>query len=287
MKNSFIVLVMSIMLVFVSCTKTAPITPTPPVAPAPAPVTPKPDPVVIPPSGGNSNLTMDQINKIVVGSSCSKYAFGNRGPAPKGYLKGVVVSYARTLCLYNSPNKTYAGAIGKVLGTDAADALTHYGFNADTGGERIKQTYTLLIGLGLRESSGQYGTGWDRSKLPEIQPSANNSETGLFQVSYDNNSKMPDSAALYLTYKAQPDKCSLDIFKEGASAVQQDFVGKPSAGYDFQYFMRYCPALQVDYAAAGIRVNRKQWGPLNRKEAEYYKPCEQMLSQVEAVLTCN
>jgi len=283
---------MGLLLFTTSCTHTAIQPPAPPPvvtpvpAPTPAPV-PTPTPPVTPPSGGNSNLTMDQVNKIVNGSACSKYAFGNRGPAPLGYLKGIVVSYARTLCLYNTPNKTYAGQIGQAVGTDAHDALAHYGLNAATGGERIKETYNLLIGLGLRESSGQYGTGWDRSKLPGIQPTANNSETGAFQVSYDNNSAMPASAALYVTYQAQPDKCSLDIFKEGADPVQQDFVGKPSAGYDFQYFMRYCPALQVDYAAAGIRVNRGQWGPLNRKEAEYYQPCEQMLSQVEVALTCN
>lgn len=265
-------------------------TTTPTTTPPEKPVIPPGSVVTIKPvTSGASLLTMDAVNKAVVGSSCAKYAFGNRGPAPLGYLKGIVVSYARTLCLYNSPNTTYAGSIGEALGDDAHDALVHYGIGAASGGERIKQTYTLLIGLGLRESSGQYGTGWDTSKLKgahPIQPTAINSETGAFQVSYDNDRKMPASSALYAEYQAHPDRCSLDIFKEGAKAVVQDFVGS-GPGYDFQHFMRYCPALQVDYAAAGIRVNRGQWGPLNRKEAEYYKPCEQMLSQIEVGLLCQ
>lgn len=270
----------------------ATVQPTPTKAPAPAPVIPPGSTLVIvaglPTMANNVDTAM--LTSVVNGSQCSKYAFGNRGPAPLGYLKGIVTSYARTLCYFNSPLTTYAATIGQPLGTDAQDALNHYNIlHPWNGGERIKQTYTLLIGLGLRESSGQYGLGWDRSKLkdtPPIQPTAINSESGAFQVSFDNNSKMPASAGLYAQYQAHPERCALDVFKEGSDAIVQDFVGS-GPGYDFQHFMRYCPALQVDYAAAGIRVNRGQWGPLNRKEAEYYQPCEDMLSKVEVALKCN
>lgn len=265
---------------------------------ATAPVSPMAPIITIPPTPTSTSTSTSVsissiaipdpaiINAAVVGSQCSKYAFGNRGPAPLGYLKAIATAYARALCFYNGPSHTYAGTIGGPITTDTKDALAHYGFTTATGGQRVKNTYTLLLGLGLRESSGQFGTGWDRSKLkdsPPIQPTAINSETGAFQVSYDNNSKMPASAALYLDYVANPAFCGT-AYQSGA--IPQDFVGT-GPGYDFQHFVRYCPMLQADYAAAGIRVNRLQWGPLNRKEAEYYQPCEDMLSKIEVAITCK
>ena len=52
----------------------------------------------------------------------------------------------------------------------------------DTPGKRLRRLFVLLMGLGMRESSGQYCEGRDRSAH---NTSADTAEAGLFQVSFD------------------------------------------------------------------------------------------------------
>lgn len=259
-----------------SCTSVPPVVPPVVPVPVPAPVpSPVPSPVV----------PAVSIEKIVAANpACTSYSWKNRGRATVGYIKGMAASYQRSLCRYNSAGKTPAGVMGQNVGDAYKDVLAHYGLNAPTGGERIKQVYTLLIGLGMRESSGWYGCGRDTS-ADNVQ--VDTAETGLFQFSYNLNSASPMLDVLYKEYKADESKCLLSVFKEGfTKPASSDFYGTGEGRY-FQELARRCPAFAAEYTAVGVRVLRRHWGPLNRKEAEYLPACEKMLSQVEAATVCK
>jgi len=248
-----------------------------PPAPSPVPVVPA-DPLAI--------------DKIVAGSSCSTYSWTKRGRAPVGYIKGMAKTYARSLCRYLSPNKTPAGVMGQLPGDAGKDALAHYGLNAAKGTERLKDNYTMLIGLGMRESSGNYGEGRD---LSANWTSSDTAETGLFQFSYNLNSASPMLQALYDEYKAHPENCMEVTFKEGVkkavnenySSIASESPAKREAGLAFQKFARHCPAFAAEYTAVGIRTRRAHWGPINRKEVEVKQVCKDMLTKVEAQLRCQ
>ena len=246
--------------------------PQPAPAPTPAPTpAPKPDDQVA------------AILDVVKSSSCSSYFWKDRGRAPAGYMKGLALMYKNSYCRFKGVSSA-AQVMGQELGTSDKDALAWYAKDAKTDLGRLKNTYVLLTGLGMRESSGSYGCGPDRSagfQRPE------EAETGLYQFSYNSIGSSPALKALYEEYKARPEKCMLDVFKEGAKPVEDRYVTPKGAAYDFQVFVRTCPALQVEYAAVGVRVLRKHWGPINRKEAEYLQACSDMYTKIEDILVCK
>ena len=106
-----------------------------------------------------------QIVKIASSSSCASYSWKNRGEAPIGYIKGVALSFARSLCrLHANPPHNQPAEVMSMADTrrDSRDALTHYAsiFKAakiptDVAGENaMRADFVLGIGLGMRESSG-------------------------------------------------------------------------------------------------------------------------------------
>ena len=243
--------------------------------PLPKPEQPSPPVVVKPePPKPSEKLNVDQ---AVAASKCTTYYWKNRGTAKIGYIKGMVKSYARSYCRMNP-------VMTKGLGSTSADALAHYGLNGSTEKQRLKQLYTLLIGLGMRESSGFYGCGRDMSATNVSHDTA---ETGLFQFSYNLNSASPELGKLYAEYKANPSQCDLDTFKQGSTKSVDERYAGVGPGLEFQKFTRFCPAFAAEYTAIGARVRRAHWGPINRKEAEYNKDCESLLSTVEAGISCK
>lgn len=282
-----------------SCTKTVdtPVNPTipsePVTSPQPKPPTPTPQPT--PPSP-----TIDYDAILKANPSCSRYSWKDRSIAPTGYLKGVMMSYARSYCRYNVKSKTPASVMVQPLGDEQVDALSLYKLGSTSDLQRLKQNYTLLIGLGMRESSGWYGEGRDMSA---DWTASNTAESGLFQFSYNLKDFMAQNskdalASLYSEYQsADENKCLVKTFIEGKNpnkkfntkywSLDTENPAAREAGLKFQKISRECPAFATEYAAVGIRSRLKHWGPLKRKEAEYNKACEQMLTQVEQSIKCD
>jgi hypothetical protein len=174
------------------------------------------------------------------------------------------------------------------------DALVRYradlrtaGINANSEIERLRAIYTLAIGEGMRESSGNTTEGFDAHASKP--PTALTAEAGLFQSSFDSFEKSPALAKLMDQYKANPGKCRLETFMEGLSAGEIDrrpVVGT-GPGAEFQRFTRECPAFATEYAMVLFRVNQTHFGPVRRHEAQFFKPCNDMLKAVEPVVTCT
>ncbi len=234
-----------------------------------------------------------QIEDIAGRSACAKYSWKSRGHAPQGYMKGVALSFARGVCrLQASSGSVATPALLMSLANTrvtSRDAVAYYEslmdklrFEIDRSGmETLRSVYTLGLGLGMRESSGKYCEGWDKS-AGSSRPSSE-AEAGIFQTSYNSMGASSELKMLYNEYRANPSSCMLDVFKEGVSCKSQSILGS-GAGAEFQKFARSCPAFATEYAMVVLRVLRKHFGPINRKEAEVTVPCNQMLDDVQRLV---
>jgi hypothetical protein len=260
-----------------------------PSIPNPAP---PPAPVILPTT--LSGPYLDQIKELATSSACSSYSWKNRGRAPAGYVKGVAISFARSLCRMNSYVHA-PSALALIMGgadshNDQKDALTHYSRNFlnlpiplnASGVDPLRAVYVLGMGLGMRESSGVYCEGWDVS-AGSNRPSSG-AEAGLFQTSYDSMGSSPELAKLYSEYKlSSSSRCLLDVFKEGASCRSSTTLGT-GAGADYQVFNKACPTFATEYAMTMLRVQRSHYGPINRLEAEVIPACNQLLLKVQELV---
>jgi hypothetical protein len=174
-------------------------------------------------------------------------------------------------------------------GNAAKDALAHYesafkslSISVKTSGEGpLRALYVLGMGLGMRESSGSYCEGWDRSAGSNRSSSA--AEAGAFQTSYDSMVLSPELAKLYAEYKATPGRCFLDVFKQGSSCKAPQILGT-GAGAEYQMFNISCPAFATEYAMLMLRIQRGHYGPINRKEAQVIPACNELLKKVQDLI---
>jgi hypothetical protein len=241
-----------------------------------------------------SGAYADDIKALTIGSSCATYSWKNRGRAPAGYVKGVALSFARSLCRYKASQETpssVAAIMSGARGSSDKDAITHYLTSFESlaiktniaGADPLRALYTLGMGLGMRESSGKYCVGWDVS-AGSNRASATG-EAGVFQTSYDSMTTT-ELKGLYAEYKASPERCNLAVFKEGATCGTQSILGT-GAGADYQVFNKACPAFATEYAMVMLRTRRAHYGPINRKEAEVISSCDQLLKKVQTIVEDN
>lgn len=237
-----------------------------------APVTVSP---IVSPAPVVSNASVSNIEAIASGSSCISYKWKDRGVAPKGYIKGLAVMYAKEIC---RKGDSIASAMTKALGNSSVDALALYGL-APT----MNNLFTLGTGLGMRESGGCYTCGYDTSAGSET---ATEAEAGLFQMSANAVAASSLVQPLLNSYAASAVNCHPDIFQEGSSCAAQKIIGSGS-GAAYQSLVKSCPAAAVESAFIILRVLRKHWGPINRQEAEMVKSCSDMYASVESFVNAN
>lgn len=232
----------------------------------------------------------DAIARIADPASASpiaSYRWANRGEAPAGYIKGMAVSYAKAYHNFSAGN-AYAVEMAKAATDDAStDALKHYedvfkkaGMdNAKAGPDTLRHLFTLMLGLGMRESSGRYCEGRDRSA---DNTTAETAEAGLFQTSYNARQASPLLPKLFKDFAAAATPSYADTFKEGVrpKGAELDNYGAGD-GRDFQKLTKECPFFAVQFAAVGLRNIRKHWGPINRRQAEVKPEAEAMFAEVQ------
>jgi hypothetical protein len=233
------------------------------------------DPIVIVPPTSVETPTppiadLTAITKVAEGSTCANYSWPSRGKAPAGYIKGMALAYARELCF---PSPT---ASSTKLGASDKDVLTHYGLTATP-----RNLYNIMIGAGMRESSGKYCEGKDASAS---NTSATTAEAGMFQTSYNAFSSSPELGALLKEYKANTHNC-LDVFKEKITCTPAMLKNYGTGdGLEYQKLAKSCPVFAVQVKAITARVLYRHYGPLINKAAEARPECESMLTKVEEVV---
>ncbi len=226
-----------------------------------------------------SRDSLASIAAIATSSTCAKTNWNGRGRAPTGYIKGMALTYAKSVCETVIHADTGAVAMRQPFGDSRRDALAWYELSDNGEMDRLRSVYVLGIGLGMRESSGNSTEGWDTTVK---NPTADSAEAGLFQTSYDSFGTSPWLEKLYRQYNVNPESCYQRIFVEGAPILPRTIIGD-GPGADYQRFTKACPAFAAEYAMIMLRENRQHFGPINRHEAEYRDACESMLRDVGAV----
>lgn len=230
------------------------------------------------------------IFKIVDGSKCAAYRWKDRGTAKKSYFRGLGLTYAKAFC---SPSSVVSNSRGLPESKyDVSDVLSWYnsnyrkiGMTNDVSGlETQRHVWTLLIGLGMRESSGRYCVGRDMSANFNTSDSA---EAGLFQSSWGARKRDPSMTELFNKYMKDKSGCFYEVFKEGYSCSSSDLKNWGSGdGFQFQKLSKECPAFSAEYAAILTRKSggtKGEYGPLRQKKAELNKDCDDMLQAIEKV----
>ncbi|RAJ89863.1 hypothetical protein LX87_05658 [Larkinella arboricola] len=232
---------------------------------------------------------MDQLIELAANSTLATFHWRDRGVAPTGYIKGMAVVYARVYCKFKAGDATAVEMAKANTGNPDRDALAwyealfaHAGMTNDTAGvDTLRHLFVLLIGLGMRESSGKFCVGRDQSAT---NTTAETAEAGLFQTSFNARNASSLLPVLFNQYLANP-VGFVEIFREGVKCKAHNLENFGSGpGKEFQRLSKDCPAFAAEFAAVGLRKLRKHWGPINRKEVEIRPECDQLLREVQNVV---
>lgn len=238
-----------------------------------------------------ANPHVAAIEAIGFAAEIRSYSWKNRGPSPLGYVQGMALGYARMFCKLNSKDAAALEAAKANTADAATDALSHFQpefaalgmSNSEAGATTLRNLFVLLMGLGMRESSGRHCEGRDMS-AQNVQ--AETCETGLFQFSYDSRSASPRLPELIQGYSGRTD--FLPTFRKEVTCNAASWASYGTGpGADFQKLAKECPAFAVEYAAVLVRNRRKHFGPLNTKKAELMPAAAALFDQVQAYVEAN
>jgi peptidoglycan hydrolase-like protein with peptidoglycan-binding domain len=232
-------------------------------------------------------IDADRIAQIAASSPLARVSWSGRGRAPIGYIKGMAVMFAVAQAKLAQGDPAALEMAKAASGDSQRDALAHYasefaalGMHNDVSGiDTLRHLFVLMIGLGMRESSGRYCEGRDQS-APNTE--ADTAEAGLFQMSWDANGASREIPRLLAEYQASGGGYH-DIFAEGVTPRSSELSNFGSGtGATFQRLCKTCPGFAVEAAAVGLRNIRKHWGPINRREVELRPEADDMLRQVQS-----
>ena len=237
--------------------------------------------------------SLSKIKDIAAESPIARYSWKNRGVAPVGYTKGIALSYGRAYCRLRADDPCTVEMAKADTGDGAIDAIAWYAAqfkalgmdNSEAGSTTLRHLYVLLMGLGMRESSGIYCTGRDQGAS---NTTADTAEAGLFQTSYNARTANEQLPALFDWYKEHPTGF-LDEYSEGVakcSAANLKNFGSGD-GAEFQRLSKELPDFAAQFAAVGLRNIRKHWGPINTKSAELKADADAMLREVEEAIDAD
>jgi hypothetical protein len=228
---------------------------------------------------------IQEIIDLVEASAAAGIEWRDRGRAPRGYSEGMALMFARACCRLQAEDAV-ALEMAQAQGVDGRrDALAWYEAefvqlgmsNAEAGADTLRHLFVLMIGLGMRESSGRHCEGRDASAQ---NTTAETAEAGLFQVSYNSISAHPYLSDLMARYAGSTDL--QPIFSKGvqcSASAWRDWGEGP--GRAFQALTKACPAFAVEYAGVAMRHIRTHWGPLSRRQAELRSEWDDLLRTIQ------
>jgi hypothetical protein len=213
----------------------------------------------------------------------------DRGQPPDGYYNGMAKTFALAVVRYQAGD---AGAkiMGAKAGPDAdKDALTWYApefakhkmKNDKDGIDTLRHLFVMMIGLGMRESSGNP---WEGRDMSASNVESETCEAGLFQTSWNISNCAGEIEDLMVEYKADPNgfqptfaqnveptPTNLDLYGSGDGAM-------------YQWLAKQSPAFAVLVTAIGMRKLRGHWGPIGRREVEIRAEVDDLLIDVQALV---
>lgn len=235
--------------------------------------TPKPSPA----PEKSREEALEALFAIATKDTCASFSYSKQGKAPAGYLKGLFLTYAKTIC---SPESDVYLTGSGALGPASADALAHYGLKPPTPTDRLNATFALMIGSNARESSWRPCVGRDvAAKASDVQGclygSGSTCEAGLAQTSYNSVAKTGPLRELFDAYRDYPKGCFRAEYygKTTCSDANWKNHGSDPNAVLFQRMSKECPGFTVESGVIMFRTKRSHYGPLNRKTAEVVPAC--------------
>jgi N-acetylmuramoyl-L-alanine amidase-like protein/putative peptidoglycan binding protein len=242
-----------------------------------------------PPPHALTQEDIDAICTIAIDSEIAMYPWEDRGQAPNGYLQGMALAFAQTYrkLLQNHPA---AVEMAKARTNSDKDALNIYRdkfddlgmSNEKAGADTLRHLYALMLGHGMRESSGRHCEGRDMSAS---NTSSETAEAGLFQTSYNAHSASEpafDNLMAEYSNPANRATCYLPQFREGVSCTEDEWNNYGSGvGEAFQQLCKECPPFAVETCALTLRQLANHYGPIIRKETELKIEADDMFVQVQ------
>lgn len=239
--------------------------------------TPSPSPQVV-----DVYTERQKIFDIAEKDLCAQTPHDVQGKPPKSYMRGVVLTYIKTIC---NPDTDVYKIASQPLGDASKDALSHYGLKPQSAHERLNMTFALMIGSAARESSWRWCVGKD--------PGASNStgetcEAGLYQTSWNSRKASPALKGLFDEYVQFPAGCFAREYKGSTTCSSSNLKNYGSGeGVAFQALTKDCPGFATEYHAIMVRVNRGHYGPINRKKSEIKPACVDMFERVRQEVLKN
>lgn len=216
-------------------------------------------------------IDSQSIEAIVNASPCKDVYWKDRSKAPIGFVQGMALAYQQTKC-----DKDLLGRLTKAPHSKE-DAYVRYGLSPT-----LPNIYALMLGLGMRESSGRIVCGRDASAN---WTSSETAESGAWQSSL--NSKA-FSSYLYPFFKNWKKQCFQSTFMKGVVTRSGDLKnwGDKADGLEFQKKSKECGPFQLEYTALLLKETYRHHGPLVRKEVQFIDSCRAMFDSIDKATVC-
>jgi hypothetical protein len=249
--------------------------------------------LIAPTSETSAEDAITRISQIAATSSIAKFNWPERGRAPIGYTKGMAVAFARLLCKLRANDPVAVEMAKSAAGTQKNDCLAHYrkqfedlGMdNSVAGADTLRHLFVLMLGLGMRESSGRHCCGRDTSAG---NTNGNTAEAGLFQTSWNARSLHPLMEPLFEHYRAHPQTGFLEIFSDGVTCNQADWQDHGAGnGRIYQGLAKKCPAFHLEFTGLAMRNTSRHWGPIINRAALLKDTANQMFRGVQDFVEKN
>jgi uncharacterized protein (TIGR02594 family) len=239
---------------------------------------------------GLSDTMIADIVELVDESPLLDYSWKDRGKAPPGYLAGMACSFALAVDWYKTGSASAAAMAQADRNNADTDVLTWYrsemqakGWdNSQAGLDTLRHLFVLMIGLGVRESSGVY---WEGRDTTASNVQADTAEAGLFQTSWNIATADPAIPPMLTGYWGDPNGF-WPQFREGTGSPNASDIGSYGMGDGarYQFLAKHSPAFAAMVTAIGLRKRRQHWGPVTRKELELRDEADVLLQDVQALM---
>jgi hypothetical protein len=180
-----------------------------------------------------------------------------------------------------------AAEMAKAKTSSETDVLSYYAGtfrdagmdNSKAGADTLRHLWALLLGLGMRESSGKHCCGRDQSAS---NTDSNTCEAGAWQTSYNAHTFSSQFDKIFNEYADNQWSGYLDTFEIEVSCSSSDWACYGSgSGYQFQEMSKNLPAFAAEACAITLRNRCDHYGPIKRYEAELRQESDEMLKQVQ------
>lgn len=240
-----------------------------------------------PPPDAFTQRQEEDIRNIAVTSEIAGYDWDDRGTAPTGYVQGMALAYAQVYRKWKKGDSV-ATEMAKAKTDNAdVDVLAWYAGifkeagmdNSNDGADTLRHLWALMLGLGMRESSGAHCMGRDMSAS---NTSSDTCEAGAFQTSYNAHTCSSQFDKVMNEYQENLWSGYLSTWEEdvSCSSANWDSYGSGS-GFMFQEMCKSVPAFSAETCALTLRNRRQHYGPIVRYEAELRKEADEMFMEVQ------